>query len=345
MPLDDRKQAILRAIVSHYVGSGEPAGSKTIAERFRLGVSAATIRNDMGILEGAGYIYQPHTSAGRVPTDLGYRYFVDTWVGGEACLPAPEARRVHRFFTQPRWELEEALRETASLLSSLTEHAAVVFAPALDKSIVRRVELVRLMGDRAMILLVTDTGRVENLVVLVPETVDDVQLDHATEMLNRIVGGSPLEDAAVNIRQSIERFPLELRDTVGTVAEALQLELARRETDRVFLEGASNIVDEQKFADIETVRQVIEALEHRRLVLVFLADALSGDQVSVRIGSENALEEMQSCSIVSAPYTWEGQVLGSLAVVGPTRMDYKRTVAAVHDVSGALGRMLGELGV
>lgn len=342
--LDGRKAAVLRAIVSHYVRSGEPVGSKTIVDRFRLGVSAATVRNEMGDLEEAGFIYQPHTSAGRIPTDAGYRYFVDAWVT-DARLPSGDARRVQRFFGEPRWELQDALRETAALLSSLTHHAAVVFAPTLDKSVIRRVELVRLIGDRAMMLLVTDTGRVENHVLSVPETLDDVQLAQANEMLNRIVADTPLEQASETIEAAAERFPLELRDAVTSVIGALKGQFSERETERVFLEGASNIVDEQKFADLETVREVIGALEHRRLVLELLADALGDEDVSVRIGTENPMAGMRYCSVITAPYGSEGNRIGSLGVVGPTRMDYRRTIAAVNEVASALGGMLGDLGI
>ena len=341
--LDERKAAILRAIVSYYVRSGEPVGSKTIVERFHLPVSPATVRNEMGALEQAGYLLQPHTSAGRIPTDAGYRYFVDAWAN-ETSLPSREVARIRRFFDEPRWELEDALRKTASLLSTLTDHAAVVFAAGLDRNTVRHVELVRLSDDRAMVLLVTDTGRVANHVVLIPDPLDTVLLDHAADMLNRTVVGVPLEGAADKIFASIDRFPLELRDAVSAVARALREELSEHASERLFLEGTSNIVDEHKFADLEVVRQVIAALEHRRVLLELLADTLSSDAVSVRIGTENSLEEMQFCSVVTAPYGAEGNVLGSLAVVGPTRMDYRRTIAAVQEVASSLGRMLGELG-
>lgn len=342
--LDRRKAAILRAIVSHYVRSGEPVGSKTIVKEYRLGVSPATVRNEMGALEEGGYIYQPHTSAGRIPTDHGYRYFVDSWTN-DASLPARDAQKVRSFFTEPRWELEAALRETASLLSSLTDHAAVVFTPALNRSVVRHVEIVRLSGERAMLLLVTDSGRVENHVLLVPPSVDEVQLEQTAEMLNRIVEGVALESAASIISNGLDRFPLELRSAAESVVDALRTELGQRAPDRVILEGTSNIVDEHKFADLEVVRQVIETLEHRRLVLEVLADALAADHVEVRIGAENTVEEMQQCAVIMAPYGSEEQRLGSLGVVGPTRMDYRRTIAVVHEVARELGRMLTEFGV
>jgi heat-inducible transcriptional repressor len=342
--LDERKTSILRAIVSHYVRFGEPVGSKTLVAGYGLGISPATVRNEMMALEEAGYIYQPHTSAGRIPTDAGYRHFVDT-SGIDPRLPAPEARKIRHFFGEPRWELEDALRQTASFLSDLTDHAAVVFAPALDRSVVRHVELVPLSSSRAMLVLVTDTGRVENHVVSVPEAVDGVQLDQTAEMLRKLLMDIPLEQAAGTITENMDRLPLEYRDVAGIVAGVLAEGLTQRESNRFFLEGTSNIVDEQKFADLETVRQVIGALEHRRLLLEVVADGLSVGSVSVRIGAENHIEGMQFCSVITASYGAGETAIGSLGVVGPTRMDYQRTIAAVHEVSSNLGHMLSGLGI
>jgi heat-inducible transcriptional repressor len=326
------------------VRAGEPVGSKTIVETYRMKVSPATVRNEMGALEDAGYIFQPHTSAGRIPTDAGYRYFVDR-TASDARLTGPEARRVRSFFTQPRYELEDSLRQTAALLSDLTHHAAVVFAPALERSVVRHVELVRLSDDRAMVVVVANTGRVENHVVPLDESVDEVQVDRAAEMLNRLVVDQPLDRAGEVMEAGVDRFPLELRELVRAVARALRSDLVHHDADRVFLDGTSNIVDESKFADLETVRQVISALEHRRLLLEVIADALASGGVSIRIGSENSIEEIQSCSVITAAYGTEDQLLGTVGIVGPTRMDYKRTIAAVHEVAGNLGRMLSELGL
>ena len=342
--LDERKALVLRAIVSHYVSTGEPVGSKTLVERYKLRVSPATVRNDMGHLEEAGYIYQPHTSAGRIPTDNGYRFFVDAW-GSDVRLPAAQAQEIRSFFGQPRWELEDSLRQTAALLSHLTDHAAVVFAPVLDRSMIRHVELVRLSTSRAMLVLVTDNGLVENHALTFSETMEDADLERASTTINQVLVDQPLDTAGATIRANLERFSTELRDAVSAISAALDEDVSQRENDRVFLEGASNIVDEQKFADLETVRQVIGALENRRLLLEVMADALSVQDVSVRIGAENQAEGMQSSSVISAPYGVGGNILGSLGVVGPTRMDYRKTIAAVHEVSTNLGRMLAELGM
>lgn len=316
-----------------------------MVERYNLKVSSATVRNEMAALEDAGLISQPHTSAGRVPTDAGYRLFVDSFPEEGGRLPARDARLVELFFGEPRWELEDALRQTASLLSSLTHHAAVVFAPALQKSVVRHVDLVSLSESRAMVVVVTDTGRVENHIITMPEASGDPQFDETSQMLNRILKDVPLDSASATIRDNAERFPLELKEVASDVATALEQSLSEREGHGVFLEGASNIVDEQKFSDLGTVREVISALEHRRLLLEVVADALNVGRVSVRIGSENPLTQMRNCTVITAPYGAAGEPLGSLGIVGPTRMDYRRTIAAVHEVSSNLGRMLEELGI
>jgi heat-inducible transcriptional repressor len=342
--LTDRRALILRAIVSHYVGTGEPVGSKVLVERYRLGVSPATVRNEMSALEDAGYIYQPHTSAGRIPTDAGYRYFVDEMPEG-ARLPAAEAHRIRQFFVEPRWELEEALRQTAALLSSLTNHAAVVFAPALDRSLIHHVELVALPGGRAMVIAVTDTGRVDNHVILVPDDVEEADLLAASETLDKVLNGAALEDGATTIRARLGEIPQQVAALLRLVADAFDAPADDKAHERYFLEGTSNIIDETKFADLESVRKVISALEHRRLLLEVLADAFSIGSVSVRIGAENQATEMRLCSVVTAPYGTGQSTLGSLGIVGPTRMDYRRTIAAVHEVSSHLGQMLAGLGI
>jgi heat-inducible transcriptional repressor len=196
-----------------------------------------------------------------------------------------------------------------------------------------------------MLVLVTDTGRVENHVISVAGEVDEVQLDQTAEMLRKLLVDVQLEQASAAILTGLERLPLEYRDVATVVAKVLEEGLIERESNRVFLEGTSNIVDEQKFADLETVRQVIGALEHRRLLLEVVADGLGVGDVTVRIGAENNLEGMQFCSVITASYGAGVTAIGSLGVVGPTRMDYRRTIAAVHEVSANLGNMLNGLGI
>ena len=220
-----------------------------------------------------------------------------------------------------------------------------MFAPALDRSLVRHVELVELSGGRAMVILVTDTGRVENHIIALPPEPEDLQLDETTQMLNRMLADSPLEEAPAKIIEELEKFAARVEDRRQRRCGGAGTGTHEQDGERVFLEGTSNIVDEHKFSDLETVRQVIGALEHRRLLLEVLADALSLGGVSVRIGSENPMSQMQYCTVITAPYGASASPIGSLGVVGPTRMDYRRTIAAVHEVSANLGRMLTDLGI
>jgi heat-inducible transcriptional repressor len=199
-----------------------------------------------------------------------------------------------------------------------------------------------LAEGRAMLVVVADSGRVENHVVGIPEGIDDVHLEQAGDMLNRLVVGHPIEDIPQIVEANLERFPLELKEAVGAAARVLSESIS--ESERLFLEGTSTIVDEEKFADLETVRQVISALEHRRLLLEVLADALAAGSMSVRIGSENEAEEMQVCTVIAAPYVSGETIVGSLGIVGPTRMDYQRTIPAVYEVATYLGRMLSGFG-
>ncbi len=339
--LSERRAAVLRAVVSHYVRTGEPVGSKTLVDGYRLGVSPATVRNEMVALEEAGYLFHPHTSAGRVPTDTGYRYFVDAWAD-EAKLPPKESHRVEEFFIDPALAVEDALRATASLLSGLTRQAAVVFAPAPEKSLVRHMEIVSLSKGRGMVIVVLDTGRVENRLISLPEGVDDAMLLRLAEALDRSAAGLPIDQTAARIDSVVKDLNEDLRELALEVKTCI--ERMDDPGERVFLEGTVNMLERDSFSDLETVRQVVGALEQRRLLLEVMADAIAGSDVSVRIGAENQAVEMRYCSIIAAPYG-QNEPMGSLGIVGPTRMDYRRTIAAVHEVAAHLGQLLSRHGL
>ncbi len=339
--LSDRRAAVLRAIVSHYVRTGEPVGSKTLVEGYRLGVSPATVRNEMVALEEAGYLFHPHTSAGRVPTDTGYRYFVDSWAD-EAKLSPKEAHRIEEFFVDPALAVEDALRATATLLSGLTRQAAVVFAPAAERSVVRHMEVVSLTKGRGMVIVVLDTGRVENRFISLAEDVDESLLLRLAEALDRGASGLPIDQTAARLDAIAKDLNEDLRPLAMEVKACI--ERLDDPSERVFLEGTVNMLERDSFSDLETVRQVVGALEHRRLLLEVMADAIGGGDISVRIGAENQAVEMRACSVIAAPYG-QNEPMGSLGIVGPTRMDYRQTIAAVHEVAAHLGLLLSRHGL
>jgi heat-inducible transcriptional repressor len=333
---DERRFAVLRAIVADYVSTHEPVGSKMIVDRYNLGVSSATVRNDMAVLEEDGLIVQPHTSAGRVPTDKGYRLFVDRLAQVKPLSGAE--RRAVQAFLDGAIDLDDVLRRSVRLLAQLTRQVAVVQYPTLTRSTVRHLEIVQLTPARLMLVLITDSGRVEQRVVDLGEVLTDDDVATLRVMINGALAGRPLAAASVAVADLPETAPGELRDVVLTLATTLIETLVEHPEERLLLGGTANLT--RNVADFpNSLRQVLEALEEQVVVLKLLASAQDPGTVTVRIGEENEAEEMRDTSVVSIGYG-SGMVLGGMGVVGPTRMDYPGSIAAVHAVARYVGEIL-----
>lgn len=340
--LDERKSAILKAIVQDYVRDGEPVGSKRLVDECKLGVSAATVRAEMVALEDAGFIAQPHTSAGRVPTDKGYRYFVDTL--SEAAPLDPAQRAALHGLLLGSTDLEELLRRTSSVLSRLTRFAALVAAPRLDRSRLRHVELVPLGTTSVMAILIADTGRVEKRVLDLDIAVADHDVQRARHAVNEAAAGLRLGQAPDVISGVAAGAPVELRGLIDGVADAVRHGLSGvATTEHVFLGGTANIAGPAYFDRLETVKRVYETLEEQVILLQMLRGTLEAGDPAIRIGTELPLEELAACAIVAASYEAGGEAMGSLGVLGPSRMDYPRTVAAVQAVAESLAQALAQL--
>ncbi|MEO7803588.1 MAG: heat-inducible transcriptional repressor HrcA [Actinomycetota bacterium] len=335
--LDKRKAAVLRAIVREYVRTGQPVGSKAVTERNRLQVSAATIRNDMGVLEDLGFIHQPFTSAGRVPTDLGYRWFVDNWPSAHwPDLPRRERDVIDGAFRNPFSDLEEALASTSQLLSEVTDATAVVSAPPSIKHRLQRLELLARSDGRITILLIADTGVVEQgIVELEPsaETEPDPDLDLLTRELSDRLKGVAFEDLAMTIESRPD-------GRHKAIASAIAKMVADRSQQRVFRGGTANILSPDKFGDLATAQGVVGAIERPSIVSELLEVARSAGTVLVFIGHEVPVEKMHSCAVIFAPYDLGDDRQGTLGVIGPTRMDYPHTISAVEAVARSLNRLL-----
>jgi heat-inducible transcriptional repressor len=332
--LDERKAAILRAVVEEYVETAQPVGSGTIARSSRLGVSSATVRNEMTILEREGYLAQPHTSAGRVPTDRGYRFFVDNFTE-QGALPALQRRAVSEFFASAHAALEELLHETSHLLSNVSQHAAMVVGPQHDAAVVRSVQLVPLQPDVVLVVTVLSNGVVEKSVLTLDDDVDDARVGAATAVLDRQLKGSAWTE--------LPAVPATGEPDVDALASAARDALTVRadvEPEHYFVGGASRLAAEgSAFETSERASRLLEMLEHQ-VVVVSLVRELLDHGLSVSIGSENPLDELRDCSIVLAPFAVDGEPLGVVGVLGPTRMDYRHALAAVSAVSQQLGRHL-----
>ena len=338
---EERRLAVLRAIVEDYVQTREPVGSKALVERHPFGVSSATIRNDMAVLEDEGLIAQPHTSAGRVPTDAGYRVFVDRLTAVRV-MSAPERRAISGFLSGAV-DLDDVVDRTVRLLASLTQQVAVVQYPSLTRSTVRHVELVPLGGRRVLVVLIANTGRVEQRIVEGPGEdageINETVLADVRAKINAESTGRPLIEASARLQALPERFEPAQRDLVRAVIRALDETLVEEREERVVLAGAANLA---RFgpAFANSIGPVLDALEEH-VVLLRLLGELSSDRalVAVRIGSENDHEGLRSTSVVTSGYGGADIVAG-LGVLGPTRMDYPTTIATVRAVARYVSRLL-----
>lgn len=332
--LDERKAAILEAVVTEYIGTAQPVGSQHVADRPEVDVSSATVRAEMGALERDGFLVQPHTSAGRVPTDKGYRFFVDHLARPGVLGPA-QRLKVSRFFEQVHGEMEELLEHASQLLSDLTSCAAVVVGPSHESAAVRSVQIVGLGGRHALVVVVLADGAVDKCSVeLLEEPGDDV-LSQAGALLNRHFQGSVLSDLPGMPRTG----DAVLDSVMGAAAAGLSGMAVRADSDQVFVGGPSRLAG--AFEAVETVRSVLSILEQQLVMVNLLHDVLDRG-LSVAIGAEHGFEPLASCAVVVAPVSVDGHDSGAVGLLGPTRMDYPKALAAAHVVGERLSQRLAD---
>ena len=339
--LDDRKLAILRAIVTDYVSSQEPVGSKALVERHNLNVSPATVRNDMAVLEEEGYITQPHTSAGRIPTDKGYRLFVDR-LSTVKPLTSAEKRAITQFMAGAL-DVDDVVRRTVALLAQITRQVAIVQYPVLSSMVIRHVEVLRLGADRGLVMCVSATGAVEQRLVVLPPEGDGHDDDLALvrgRLAELLVGATPRE-AVDQLATFTDQLPPAASGLAATIVAALLDIVTDDPGARVAVAGVPNLT---RFGDQfeTTVKPVLEALEEQVVLLRLLGEATSPTDVTVRIGHENPYESLQATSVVASGYGTDERAWATLGIVGPTRMDYPSAIASVRAVARYVGRFLAE---
>ncbi|MDZ7676992.1 MAG: heat-inducible transcriptional repressor HrcA [Acidimicrobiales bacterium] len=330
--LDERKASILRAVVEEYIQTAQPVGSRHVARDPAIAVSPATVRNDMAQLEADGFLVQPHTSAGRVPTDKGYRFFVDT-LSEPGRLGAAETQQVRNFFDRAHGELEAMLADTSRLLSNITKQAAVVVGPPHEVATVRSVQLVGLSPRVVLLVVVLSNGAIDkHTLELADDTDDDALATASARLSEHLVGGSLANLAPVGPTGDGEA------DALIDVA-LRELTHHHHDPDSVFVGGTSLMAG--SFDAVDTVRQVLTILEQQIVVVTLLRDVLDRG-LSVAIGSETGVETLAECSLVVAPYAVDGEGVGTIGVLGPTRMNYPQALAAVAIVGQRLGHRLSE---
>ncbi len=333
---EERRLAVLRAIVEDFVATEEPVGSKALVERHGLNVSPATVRNDMAALEDEGYITQPHTSAGRVPTDKGYRLFVDRLTTVKPMSTAE--KRAISTFLDGAVDLDDVVNRSVRVLSQLTHQVAVVQYPTLSRSTVRHVELVALAPHRLLVVVILSTGRVEQRVVELDTDLDDEELATLRTQVNRAATGEQISTAATALRGLSGAAPAPRQAVIDELIEAMS---DHRSDERVAVGGTANLA---RFGDSfeSSVRPLLEALEEHVVLLKLLGEATQGGMVTVRIGAEGTVEELSSTSVVATGYGPHDEAVATLGIVGPTRMDYPGTMSAVRAVARYVSQILDE---
>lgn len=336
--MDDRRLEVLRAIVEDYVDTREPVGSRALVDRHQLGVSPATIRNDMAALEEAGLIAQPHTSAGRIPTDKGYRYFVDQLSTIKPLNPAE--RRAIQKLLEGAQDLDDIVERTVRLLAQLTQQVAIVQYPSLRRSAVRHIELINVAQNRILVVVITDTGRVQQRTIDSEQDLSEEQLGELRARINAEAAGLRAAEVSKSVSKLTEFFPTELHSLIEKLSTTLTQSLVGEVEDRVVLAGTANLAR----TDVDFTRSispVLDAIEEHVVLLRLLHEmAEDAHDVAVRIGSENVHDGLIETSLVSTGYGVGDDLRARMGVLGPTRMNYPTSIATVRAVARYVSRIL-----
>ncbi len=336
--LTERQEFLLGLIVREYVETVQPVGSKTLVDHYRLNFSSATTRNDMLTLTEEGYLRQPHTSAGRVPTEEGYRYFVQRLLG-ETELPTAEKRTISHQFFQARGDVDQWMRLAAAILARHSSAASLVTAPSADRAVFAQMQLISIKGQQALLVLVLQGGRVQQQFITLEEPLSQEDLSQAAGQINARFSGADAE----TVEGALETMPPLAREVLGVVVE-----LMRRAdfvaTAEMVHDGLANVLKTPEFADPDLVSRTLRILEEQNPLGDFLSRALGSEVggVQVVIGGEGDWEELRDCSMVIARYGTPGLATGTLGVIGPMRMAYGRTISAVRYVSSLMSDLVSE---
>lgn len=337
--LDERKQRILRAIISDYISTAEPIGSRTIARKYDLGVSPATIRNEMADLELLGYIEQLHTSSGRIPSAKGYRLYVDDLLAPEA-MTENEMNLICNWYNAKVRRVEEVFQETAKILSRITKNISLVLAPQLAQAAFRYLQFLPLDERRVIAVIMTDAGFVENKIIEMPEGTSFEDFQRIAMVTNLHLVGRSLDSIRPSLLRKIHADvmvdPVLLEAAMETISQALSVE----KKERVYLGGTTQLLNQPEFRDVDRIKDILLMLEQEQLLCDLLHSHEEESGVRVTIGQENKYSGIQNCSMISATYKLDGQTIGTIAVLGPTRMEYGKIITLLEFMHTNLGLMM-----
>lgn len=341
MKMDDRKQQVLLAIIQDYISTAEPVGSRTISRKYKLGVSSATIRNEMADLEDLGLIEQPHTSAGRVPSDLGYRYYVDYLMQPER-LSAKQLEIIERSYRQKSNEIVKVINSTGQLLSQLTNYTSIVTSPQGERAEIKYIQLVSMAPGKAMVIVVMDTGAVYHHQIDVAEGIEQQDLEQTSMILNANLAGLAAERIKLTLLNEIYLELSRYREFVDVALELLQDSANPSPEGKIYLGGVYNILNQPEFHNIEKLKTLLSLLEQEKQLQKILTHQ-QHEGLTVRIGVENKQQEINECTMITATYQVGDYMKGTIGVLGPTRMEYSKVITIVDHLSKNLNHSLEKL--
>lgn len=341
--LTPRERQILKVIIHDYITSGEPVGSRTIARRHLGHLSPATIRNVMADLEEVGYLSQPHASAGRIPTDSGYRFYVDSLMQRPK-LSKVEETRIEQGIRPSRGQAEELVQGVSRILSDLSRYASVVLAPKFAQNTWRRINFVHLDRERILVVLMADSGLVQQKVIAIDELIEQAELDRISNYLNSVLGGVTLHEVRNRI---IARMAEERDEFNRLMRRALELsnKMLEGEEGYVYVGGAANIAHQPEFADVKKMKSIFAAFEEKSKLVKILDECLTQEGLRIVIGRESEMREMRELSLIASPYKSGDHVVGVLGIVGPKRIAYDRMAALVDCTARLVSKLLTEADV
>jgi heat-inducible transcriptional repressor len=343
MELEERNRRVLQAVIDSYIASGAPVGSTVLVKRYDFGVSSATLRNIMAELEEMGYLTHPHTSAGRVPTDLGYRYYIDSLISVQNDTDELEdhLRQVPEVPALHGGDLHGLMEEASRFLATLSRCAGVVVAPSEPEGRYKHIEFIRLRGRQVLLIFVTNTGTVQNKLIELDEIITQHDLNYFTAYLDEELEHWTLPEIRQRLVDQLNEGKVVFARLMEETYRASQ-EVQEREYEKVFIGGASQILENPEFANVEKMRSLFKAFEDKYKLLKLLDRSASAEGIKVFIGSENPWFEMQGCSMVVSNYKAGTSIIGTLGVIGPTRMQYKQVIHIVDYTAKLLSKLLGE---
>ncbi|MTI70486.1 MAG: heat-inducible transcription repressor HrcA [Firmicutes bacterium] len=338
MGIDGRKLKILQAIIHNYITNAEPVGSRTISKKYDLGVSPATIRNEMSDLEELGFLVQPHTSAGRVPSDRAYRLYVDSLVNKKR-IKLVQKRQIKRSLVDGINELEELIQNSAKVLSKLTNYTSLAIAPQLIESRLKHIQLVPIDETKLLMVLVTNSGIVKNTVFNIEKEISNNQLSLISNFLTKKLKGHRIDELGIELKKNLTKEIFELRDVIKDVMPMINKSIDDLEEIDLYSDGVTNIFNFPEYNDITKAKSFLSFLENKENVIDMLLRNKNQD-IEITIGKENCYEEIKNCSLITATYRFNGKTIGRVGVIGPTRMAYAKVIPVVKSIAVNLNDIL-----